>query len=349
MHSKRKGLAQPVSVGSISVNEYDSPGIVLCRRKLTRCTFWNLWKEQFRKRIEERNALIEKHQTNSLLIFVENAKSVIQKRVFFDRWRRSAIRLPEPPNSPPETSKELSPACTKKYEEFALDLQNTAQSIARNQTQVEILDAKLKEMRELYDVTKEKAVSTQDAVSQASDKYDELLKMVSQKKVEHRDLVLRLKRKIERAKQEVIPSPSEDMKAQDRLAREHALFHNEMVALKAKFESTRQEAVELRLRLDESARLNSELEREIQKLTKEKQELGDVEHTELKSMQKGECLKLMRLLMKTDKQLKATAETLNDQNAQMKELDVQIIKRRKALLDMRAKNIQTKPRDRRVP
>lgn len=345
MHSRPKTQGQSVSVSSSSLSEYSNPGIILLRRKLIRCTFWNIWRQRYLGKIRQNLNSIKQTETDSLLILVENTDQLIRKRAMFDKWRRCLISGRDPLLSTHDPAPSDSIPCTKQYEEFMFDLQSTAQSIARHQTKVDTLDAKLNEIRGLYDVTKRKAIETRDEVSQASDKYDELLKMVSQKKVEHRDLVSELQEQIDRVKQDPLPRVTHDFSAQDRISREHAVFRESMDSLKSKCEACRGEALELRMELDKRTRENKELESEIQKLSKEKEEMINLQQSSLKAMQSGECLKLMKLLMRTDKQLKETAEKIDTQNTQIKELDVQIIKRRKALMDLKSQNVTTKRKD----
>jgi transposase-like protein len=72
------------------------------------------------------------------------------------------------------------------------ELQRVVRANAKLQTTADVLDDKVREASDVYAQTQEKAQAIQRAVAIASDKYEELLKILSRRKIEHRDQVSRM-------------------------------------------------------------------------------------------------------------------------------------------------------------
>ena len=324
MEGKLRSTPKGVSVSSGFVAEYEYPGIALVRMKLDRLVFWNRWRERFKERFAERRSDVAEMHGKCLNRFLKNSQMVIDRRVYFDRWKRMMNG---------ETLKRPS----KQYLEFMSELQDVTQSIAHYQTTVDVLDAKIGEMKSLYKRTRKKAKATKSELVQASDKYDALLKMVAEKKIEHRDLVANLQLQLgalRNAKKNPVSGSVRDPEIRDRLARDHAMYHNSMNQLKKKFDATRQKALELRVQIDEVQQRSEDLDREIERLAKERDEIGDVEESVLLSTQRPETVRLMKLLKAADEQLKESAETIEHQNRHLRDLDIQIRTKRNLLEDL---------------
>ena len=322
MEGKLRSTPKGVSVSSGFVAEYEYPGIALVRMKLDRLVFWNRWKERFRERFAERRSGVAEMHGKCLNMFMKNSQMVIDRRVYFDRWKRMMNGLRRP---------------SEQYLEFMSELQGAVESTAHYETTVDVLDAKIGEMKSLYKRTRKKAKATKSELAQASDKYDALLKMVAEKKIEHRDLVANLQLQLgalRNAKKDPVSGSVRDRTIRDRLARDHAMYHNSMNELKKKFDDTRQKALELRVQIDEVQQRSEDLDREIDRLAKERDEIGDVEESVLLSTQSRETVRLMKLLKAADEQLKESAETIENQNRHLRDLDIQIRTKRKLLEDL---------------
>ena len=327
MEWKLRSTPKTVSVSSAYVCDYDYPGISLVRAKLAKLIFWNQWKERFRERTIENCNEIARIHAKCLLTLIKNSQKIITQRKYFDRWKRSTTNhTPSPPLSP-------------KYHEFMSELQETVGSIAHYETTVDVLDSKINEMRALYETTRRKTDSLKSDLSQASDKYDELLKLIAQKKIEHRDLVAKLQLNLgtlKNARKPPVSGSVHDPEIKARLSREHASYCESMDNLKRQFDLTRQKALELRAQIDVVREKNDHLDREIADLAKEREEIGNVEENFLLSKQRGETLKLMKLLKAADEQLQESAETIETQNRQLRELDLQIRTKKQILTEIKS-------------
>jgi hypothetical protein len=89
---------------------------------------------------------------------------------------------------------------------------------------------------------------------------------------------------------------------------------------------------------EESERENSQAQYEIDSLTKAKDELGNPEEQILAVPEETEAGRMRKLLAVADRRLKESADMIQSNALEIKELDYQIIRRRKILFDLTNRN-----------
>jgi chromosome segregation ATPase len=153
-----------------------------------------------------------------------------------------------------------------KYLEFVSELHRTVSSVAKLQTVSDVLDSKIAEFREVFALTKAKHANAESEFNQASDKYEELLRLVAEKKISHRDQISHLHLRIRNRRSATATNPE----IQGRLSN----HHQKMSEIRERGLELRSHAARLRMEYEESERENSQTQCEIESLTKAKDELG---------------------------------------------------------------------------
>jgi chromosome segregation ATPase len=209
------------------------------------------------------------------------------------------------------------------------ELQRVVRANAKLQTTVDVLDDKVREAHDVYAETQEKARSLQRAVSIANDKYEELLKIVSQRKIEHRDQVANMQLRI--GDRHRSNSSLSDSDIQDRISGDRDQFQSRMAALRQPSAALKARALELRGQLEASEAENRGLEAEIASLNRERLEIGDVEGEFLEFPQGSDGSVMNQLLQIADEQLKESASAIQAKSRELADLELEVGRRRRVL------------------
>jgi chromosome segregation ATPase len=296
----------------------DHPAFDLIQRRMTRARYFHIWR---------RNLFIRSRGPAQM---VARLDSITRQRTHFRRWRQARSSVAESDVS------RIDP----KYVEFMAELQRTLQSIARLQTTSDVLAARISELSDLYEQTREKARSGQAAFDHETEKYETLLRSVAEKKLEHRDQVAALQMRIgerRRGKRGSAPKSIANAGVAAKLAEERDKFQSRMREVREKVGTLKEKATKLRVEFEESERANREFETEIESLGKTKAVLEKAEERFLVVPPDSETARLRKLLRSADQHLKESAQMVENKALEIKELDYQIIRHRKILADLKGK------------
>ncbi|OHT01838.1 hypothetical protein TRFO_07412 [Tritrichomonas foetus] len=327
---------------SISFCEEIFPGFTIIRNKIVKCNYFNLWRTQFLKKPKSSPIFVEKqNQIQYLDLFINHfqEKQILRKFYSQWKWRTNELRISKITNNSNDDedntalSKEINEAVDPKYIEFMTELQESISHEANLKTTISVLDKKLAELTDVETQTRVKADRLLRKCDIASSTYESLLRQLSEMKITHRDHIAALQVQIGKSHDSFVSHSSSEIL--ESISQDQAKFQEKSTHLKDLIEKEKEKAAILRTQIQLLEKENQEEENEIKYL---KEEIEDFPNPELKPYQvepNSKIVELKKLLMTADQQLQATSAILQKQTNQIKELDLQIIKDRVTLDQLR--------------
>lgn len=326
-------LTQSFPEESISFYEEVFPGFTIIRNKIVRCNYFQIWRSRYIERKKSPQIGDErKNQLKYLKIFVENYQNKHLLNLFFRRWKRM-MNLSE--NSSFNREK-VDP----KYIEFVTELQESISNQANLKTTINVLDQKIQEVSEVEKEARSKADGLQRKCDIMTNTYENLLRQLSEMKINHRDHVSSLQLQIGKtiSSQEasnqysysnVLNSIAQD---QNRLKTEKEKIH-------ILIQKEKEKAAEFRTKIDLCKKDILENENDIENIKIEINSFPDPENDPYIEPN-TKLVELRKILIQADQQLQATSSIFQKQSDQLKELDFQINKHKATLDELRQKQKQ---------
>ncbi|KAK8881610.1 hypothetical protein M9Y10_004354 [Tritrichomonas musculus] len=322
-------LTQSFPEESVSFYEEIFPGFTLIRNKIVRCNYFQLWKYKYLIRKKSPKSDDErKNQCKYLKLFIENFQNRLTLQVYFGRWKRM---------SQMEQLNSNQNLIDPKYVEFMTELQESISNQANLKTTISVLDKKIDEVSEVERETRNKADGLQRKCDIMMSTYENLLRQLSEMKINHRDHVSSLQLQIGKA----ISSQESDIQYSysnvlNSIAQDQSRLLSEKEKIHNLIQKEKEKAAELRSKIDLCKNDNIAKEKEIDDLKNEINAFPDPESDPYVEPN-SKLVELHKILIQADQQLQQTSVLFQKQSAQIKELDFQINKHKATLDDLKRK------------
>ena len=319
---------------SISFYEEMFSGFSFIRNKIVRTKYYQIWVEKYNLRKKIRKPYFDQikreriNQIEYMLQFSENFKNRLILSKYFLKWKQCFLCFYEDTVS-------VDP----KYVEFMTELQESISHKANLKTTLSVLDKKLNELIDVESQTRTKTETLLRKCDFATSTYESLLKQLSEMKISYRDHISALQMQINNQNSSTLkqnPKNKSD-KLIEQISNDQSTFQNNVNSVLDLIKQEKEKAAILRNKIIYLDKENNEKENELQKLSNEIKVLShagnDLNASPIQPFDK--IVELRKVLLEADQQLKQTSEILQKQNNQIRELDLQIIKDRTTLDELR--------------